>query len=104
APVVELAPPAPPATPVIGIDWTVATAAVAAYARFCEVVASGTAESDATVAAISGRIAPGDLAGVRAAARTAVAEGEVLAARVRVLGRDGHPYPVELWARVPSAI
>ncbi|KJS51605.1 hypothetical protein VM98_36235, partial [Streptomyces rubellomurinus subsp. indigoferus] len=32
------------------------------------------------------------------------AEGEVLAARVRVLGRDGHPYPVELWARVPSAI
>ncbi|WP_045696494.1 SpoIIE family protein phosphatase [Streptomyces rubellomurinus] len=104
APVVELAPAAPPATRVGLFDWNVATGALAADARFCEIFGLGPDEFDGTVAALSARIAPGDLAGFRAAARTALAEGEVLAARVRVLGRDGHPYPVELWARVPSAI
>ncbi|MFF4380901.1 SpoIIE family protein phosphatase [Kitasatospora sp. NPDC001547] len=102
--VVELPPPAVPATRVGLFDWDVATGALAADERFQEIFGFGPGEFDGTVAALNRRVAPGDLPEFRAAARIALERGEVLAARVRVLGPDGRPYPVELWARVPVAI
>ncbi|MFI6156283.1 SpoIIE family protein phosphatase [Kitasatospora sp. NPDC051170] len=104
AAVVELPPATAPTTRVGLFDWDVATGALAADARFRDIFGFAPGEFDGTVSALNARIAPGDLAGFRAAARTALAEGEVLAARVRVLGHDGHPYPVELWARVPAVV
>ncbi|WP_078891711.1 SpoIIE family protein phosphatase [Streptomyces sp. NRRL S-350] len=102
--VVELPPPSVPTTRVGLFDWNTATGALSADARFREIFGFGPGEFDGTVAALNRRIAPGDLPAFRAAARTALAHGEVLAARVRVLGPDGLPHPVELWARVPAAI
>ncbi|GAB7187220.1 SpoIIE family protein phosphatase [Kitasatospora sp. Ki12] len=104
ATVVELAPPSVPATRVGLFDWNVATGALATDERFLEIFGFGPGEFDGTVAALNRRVAPGDLSAFRTAARTALDHGEVLAARVRVLGPDGEPYPVELWARVPTAI
>ncbi|MFJ9443502.1 PAS domain-containing protein [Kitasatospora sp. NPDC101235] len=102
--VVELPPPAASATRAGLFDWDVATGALAADERFREIFGFGPGEFDGTVAALNNRVAPGDLPEFRAAARIALQRGEVLAARVRVLGPDGLPYPVELWARVPVAI
>ncbi|MFJ4184462.1 SpoIIE family protein phosphatase [Kitasatospora sp. NPDC089509] len=102
--VVELPPPSVPTTRVGMFDWDVATGALAADAGFREIFGFGPGEFDGTVGCLTGRIAPGDVPGFRTAARTALAHGEVLAARVRVLGPAGRPYPVELWARVPGAI
>ncbi|MEV8326235.1 SpoIIE family protein phosphatase [Kitasatospora sp. NPDC056731] len=104
AAVVELPPPSAPTCRVGMFDWNVATGALAADEQFLAIFGLAPDEFDGTAAALGSRIAPGDLPEFRAAARTALARGEVLAARVRVLGPDGHPYPVELWARVPSAI
>ncbi|MFF4925362.1 SpoIIE family protein phosphatase [Kitasatospora sp. NPDC001261] len=104
AAVVELPPPSVPTTRVGMFDWDVATGSLAADTQFLEIFGFGPGEFDGTVAALGRRVAPGDLPGFRAAARIALERGEVLAARVRVLGPDGLPYPVELWARVPRAI
>ncbi|MGW3233320.1 SpoIIE family protein phosphatase [Kitasatospora sp. NPDC001095] len=93
-----------PTTRIGLFDWDLATGALAADDRFREIFGFGPGEFDGTAAALNHRIAPGDLPEFRAAARVALEHGEVLAARVRVLGRDGLPYPVELWARVPVAI
>ncbi|MQS15811.1 SpoIIE family protein phosphatase [Streptomyces kaniharaensis] len=103
-PVVELAPPSAPTTRVGLFDWNVATGALAADEQFREIFGFAPGEFDGRVTTLTGRIAPGDRAEFRAAAKLALERGEVLAARVRVLGRDGNPYPVELWARVPSTI
>ncbi|MFF0414829.1 SpoIIE family protein phosphatase [Kitasatospora sp. NPDC004745] len=104
AAVVEIPAESAPATRVGLFDWNTATGALAADEHFLAIFGFRPGEFDGTVAALGRRIAPGDLAAFRAAARTALQKGEVLAARVRVLGPHGHPYPVELWARVPSAI
>ncbi|MFE5586751.1 SpoIIE family protein phosphatase [Kitasatospora sp. NPDC056531] len=104
AAVVELPPPAVPSTRVGLFDWNTATGALAADAVFREIFGFAPGEFDGTVGCLTRRIAPGDVPEFRAAARTALECGEVLAARVRVLGPDGRPYPVELWARVPGAI
>ncbi|MFE4974771.1 SpoIIE family protein phosphatase [Kitasatospora sp. NPDC056651] len=93
-----------PTTRVGLFDWDTATGALAADTCFREIFGFGPGEFDGTVAALNRRVAPGDLPEFRAAARIALERGEVLAARVRVLGPDGLPYPVELWARVPAAI
>ncbi|MGW7586830.1 SpoIIE family protein phosphatase [Kitasatospora sp. NPDC054768] len=103
--VVELPPPSSVPTTRVGLfDWDVATGALAADEQFREIFGFGPGEFDGTVAALNRRVAPGDLPAFRAAARVALERGEVLAARVRVLGPEGLPYPVELWARVPVAI
>ncbi|MFJ9456899.1 SpoIIE family protein phosphatase [Kitasatospora sp. NPDC101447] len=102
--VVELPSPSLPTTRVGLFDWNVATGALSADDHFREIFGFGPGEFDGTVTALNRRIAPGDLPEFRAAARTALKQGEVLSARVRVLGPDGLPYPVELWARVPAAI
>ncbi|MEU8926449.1 SpoIIE family protein phosphatase [Kitasatospora sp. NPDC048545] len=103
--VVELPPPSSVPTIRVGLfDWDVATGALAADEQFREIFGFGPGEFDGTATSLSGRIAPGDLPQFRAAARTALEHGEVLAARVRVLGPDGLPYPVELWARAPAAV
>ncbi|MFI9325638.1 SpoIIE family protein phosphatase [Kitasatospora aureofaciens] len=104
AAVVELPPPSVPSTRVGLFDWDVATGALAADVQFREIFGFGPGEFDGTVFCLTGRIAPGDVPEFRAAARTALERGEVLAARVRVLGPAGRPYPVELWARVPGAV
>ncbi|MER6299496.1 SpoIIE family protein phosphatase [Kitasatospora sp. NPDC001539] len=104
AAVVEVPPPSAPTTRVGLFDWNTTTGALAADALFQEIFGFGPGEFDGTVGCLTRRIAPGDVPGFRAAARTAMERGEVLAARVRVLGADGRPYPVELWARVPGAI
>ncbi|MEU3570541.1 SpoIIE family protein phosphatase [Kitasatospora sp. NPDC036755] len=102
--VVELPPPSAVPARVGLFDWDVVTGALAADERFREIFGFGPGEFDGTVAALNRRVAPGDLPEFRAAARIALERGEVLAARVRVLGADGLPYPVELWARVPVGI
>ncbi|MFD7448760.1 SpoIIE family protein phosphatase [Kitasatospora sp. NPDC059827] len=104
AAVVELSPPTAVTTRVGLFDWDVASGALAADVQFREIFGFGPGEFDGTVRCLTGRIAPGDVPEFRAAARTALEHGEVLAARVRVLGPAGRPYPVELWARVPGAI
>ncbi|MET8626237.1 SpoIIE family protein phosphatase [Kitasatospora sp. NPDC004669] len=101
---VELPPPSAPTTRVGLFDWDTATGALAADALFREIFGFAPGEFDGTVSCLIHRIAPGDVPEFRAAARTALERGEVRAARVRVLGPDGHPYPVELWARVPGVI
>ncbi|MFJ2579296.1 SpoIIE family protein phosphatase [Kitasatospora aureofaciens] len=103
-PVVELPPPSAPTTRVGLFDWNVATGALAADEQFREIFGFAPGEFDGRVTSLTGRIAPGDRSEFRAAAKLALERGEVLAARVRVLGRDGRPYPVELRARVPSTI
>ncbi|MCG6498280.1 SpoIIE family protein phosphatase [Kitasatospora sp. A2-31] len=102
--VVELAPPGPPTTRVGLFDWNVATGAISADDQFCEILGLDPAEFDGRAASLTTRIAPGDLPEFRAAARAALDHGRMLAARVRVLDRDGHHYPVELWARVPEGV
>ncbi|MFI2609588.1 SpoIIE family protein phosphatase [Kitasatospora sp. NPDC018619] len=102
--VVQPPPSAAPTTRVGLFDWDVATGTLAVDERFREIFGFGPGEFDGTVAALNRRVAPGDLPEFRTAARVALERGEVLAARVRVLGPDGLPYPVELWARVPGAI
>ncbi|MFI9365657.1 SpoIIE family protein phosphatase [Kitasatospora sp. NPDC053057] len=104
AAVVELPSPSVPTTRVGLFDWDVASGALAADVQFREIFGFAPGEFDGTVGCLTGRIAPGDVPEFRAAARTALERGEVLAARVRVLGPAGRPYPVELWARVPGAI
>ncbi|MFD9689435.1 SpoIIE family protein phosphatase [Kitasatospora sp. NPDC059088] len=104
AAVVELSPPTAVTTRVGLFDWDVASGALAADVQFREIFGFAPGEFDGTVRCLTGRIAPGDVPEFRAAARTALEHGEVLAARVRVLGAAGRPYPVELWARVPGAI
>ncbi|MFD4661223.1 SpoIIE family protein phosphatase [Kitasatospora sp. NPDC058444] len=102
--VVEPAPSSAPVARVGLFDWDVATGTLAADERFREIFGFGPGEFDGTVAALNRRVAPGDLPAFRAAARVALERDEVLAARVRVLGPQGLPHPVELWARVPVAI
>ncbi|MGW4891556.1 SpoIIE family protein phosphatase [Kitasatospora sp. NPDC004240] len=101
-PVVELAPSVEPTTRVGLFDWNLATGALSVDDQFCEIFGIDPAGFDGRAASLSTRIAPGDLPGFRAAARDALQRGQVLAAQVRVLDRDGHPYPVELWGRVPE--
>ncbi|MGW6918566.1 SpoIIE family protein phosphatase [Kitasatospora sp. NPDC054939] len=101
-PVVELAPASEPTTKVGLFDWNLATGALSADDQFCEIFGLDPADFDGRAASLSGRVAAGDLPGFRAAAREALDHGRVLAARLRVLDRDGHPYPVELWGRVPE--
>ncbi|MFF1909572.1 SpoIIE family protein phosphatase [Kitasatospora sp. NPDC058218] len=100
--VVELAPPSPPTTRVGLFDWNLATGALSADEQFCEIFGLSPAEFDGRAVTLTTRIAPGDLPEFRAAARAALDHGRVLAARVRVLDHEGHPYPVELWGRVPE--
>ncbi|MFF3108529.1 SpoIIE family protein phosphatase [Kitasatospora sp. NPDC057904] len=104
SPVVELPAPSVPTTRVGLFDWNTVTGALAADEQFREIFGFAPGEFDGRVTSLTARIAPGDLPEFRAAAKLALEHGEVLAARVRVLGRDGRPYPVELWARVPKAI
>ncbi|MEU6237820.1 SpoIIE family protein phosphatase [Kitasatospora sp. NPDC047058] len=100
--VVELLPASPPSTRVGLFDWNVATGALSADDQFCEIFGLDPATFDGRAATLITRIAPGDLPDFRAAARAALDDGRMLAARVRVLDQDGHPYPVELWGRVPE--
>ncbi|MGW2253907.1 SpoIIE family protein phosphatase [Kitasatospora sp. NPDC001660] len=103
-PVVELPAPSTPTTRVGLFDWNVATGTLAADEQFREILGFAPGEFDGRVTSLTARIAPGDLPEFRAAVKLALDRGEVLAACLRVLGRDGRPYPVELWARVPKTI
>ncbi|MBO1419809.1 SpoIIE family protein phosphatase, partial [Streptomyces sp. FH025] len=85
-------------------DWNMATDVLVADAQYREILGFAPGEFDGTGACVNRRLAPGDLPEFRAAVQTAVERGEVLAAHLRVLGPDGRPHPVELWARVPAAI
>ncbi|MER7703978.1 SpoIIE family protein phosphatase [Kitasatospora sp. NPDC097605] len=99
--VVELTPPSAPTTRVGLFEWDVLAGTVTADDQFCEIFGLAPGDFDGRADTLSARIAPGDLPEFRAAVRVALDGDRVLAARLRVLDRDGHPYPVELWARVP---
>ncbi|MET9399963.1 SpoIIE family protein phosphatase [Kitasatospora sp. NPDC002965] len=101
--VVELTPPSAPTTRVGLFDWNVVTGEVSADDQFCEIFGLAPGDFDGRAETLAGRIAAGDLPEFRTAVRGALDRGHVLAARLRVLDRDGHPYPVELWARVPGS-
>ncbi|MFC9327046.1 SpoIIE family protein phosphatase [Kitasatospora sp. NPDC057015] len=100
--VVELPTPAVAVTRVGLFDWNLATGRLAADDEMCELFGVAPADFDGRAVTLMGRIAPADLPEFRAAARAALDHGRVLATRVRVLERDGHAYPVELWGRVPA--
>ncbi|MFJ2775156.1 MULTISPECIES: SpoIIE family protein phosphatase [unclassified Kitasatospora] len=100
--VAELAPPSAPTTRLGLFDWNAATGALSADDQFCEIFGLDPAGFDGRAATVDARIAPGDRAEFRAALRGALNRGRVLAARIRVLDRDGHPCPVDLWGRVPE--
>ncbi|WP_344340531.1 SpoIIE family protein phosphatase [Kitasatospora putterlickiae] len=99
--VVELTPPSAPTTRVGLFDWDVLAGVVTADEQFCEIFGLAPGDFDGRATTVADRIAPGDLPEFRSAVRGALDGERVLAARLRVLDRDGHPYPVELWARVP---
>ncbi|MFI6444507.1 SpoIIE family protein phosphatase [Kitasatospora sp. NPDC050543] len=101
AAVVELPSAAPPAARVGLFDWNLATGAFLADETLCAIFGVPAADFDGRAATLFARITPADLPELRAAARAALDDGRVLAARVRVLDHEGHLYPVELWGRVP---
>ncbi|MER6363474.1 SpoIIE family protein phosphatase [Kitasatospora sp. NPDC001527] len=99
--VAELGPPSAPTTRVGLFDWNVPAGTVSADDQFCEIFGLAPGDFDGRADTLAARVAPGDLPEFRSAVRGALDGDRGVAARLRVLDRDGHPYPVELWARAP---
>ncbi|MFC8453541.1 SpoIIE family protein phosphatase [Kitasatospora sp. NPDC057223] len=100
--VVELPTPAVAVTRVGLFDWNLATGAMSADDEMCEIFGVAPADFDGRAATLGERITAADRPEFRAAARAALEHGRVLAAQVRVLDQEGHPYFVDLWGRVPD--
>ncbi|MCC9312377.1 SpoIIE family protein phosphatase [Kitasatospora sp. RB6PN24] len=99
---VEVPAPTAPAVRVGLFDWRLDTGAVVADDELCAIFGLAPGAFDGRDDTLASRLHPGDRVLLRVAAREAIAEGRVLARRLRV--RAAHGYrTVELWGRVPEA-
>ncbi|MER7770851.1 SpoIIE family protein phosphatase [Kitasatospora sp. NPDC096140] len=100
---VPLQVPAPDAPSVrVGLfDWRLDTGAVVADEELCALFGLTPGTFDGRAETLAARLHPGDRLSLRAAARSARADGRVLARRLRVRTADGYR-TVELWGRVPE--
>jgi PAS domain-containing protein len=83
-------------------DWNVATGALTVDAAVCQIFGLAPDEYDGRAATLAARVHPADLPGFRAAARTAVREGRMLARCLRIPERGGGHRTIELWGRMPD--
>ncbi|GAA1225108.1 SpoIIE family protein phosphatase [Kitasatospora nipponensis] len=82
-------------------DWRLDTGAVVADDELSAIFGLTPGAFDGRADTLALRLHPGDRASLRAAAREAVANGRVLARRLRIRVADGYR-TVELWGRVPE--
>ncbi|GAA0673908.1 SpoIIE family protein phosphatase [Kitasatospora atroaurantiaca] len=99
---IEVPPPTAPAVRVGLFDWRLDTGAVAADDELCAIFGLTPGTFDGRADTLASRLHPGDRVSLRATARAAIADGRVLARRLRIRTADGYR-SVELWGRVPEA-
>lgn len=83
-------------------DWNLGAGTLAADAALCAIFGLAPEEYDGHVATLAAKVHPADRPLFRAAARTAAAEGRVLAQCLRVREKGGGHRTIELWGRVPQ--
>jgi len=84
-------------------DWDVGTGALAADATVCAIFGLVPDEYDGRAVTLAAKVHPADRPGFRAAVRSAVEEGRVLAQCLRIPETGGGHRTIELWGRVPDA-
>ncbi|MFF4352906.1 SpoIIE family protein phosphatase [Streptomyces sp. NPDC001530] len=99
---VEIPIPAVSAVRVGLFDWDVSTGLLAADATVCAAFGLAPDEFDGQAATLAAQVHPADRPAFRAAARTAVKEGRILARCVRIPEAGGGHRTIELWGRVPA--
>ncbi|MFG2911451.1 SpoIIE family protein phosphatase [Kitasatospora sp. NPDC048298] len=99
---IEVPAPTAPAVRVGLFDWQLDTGTVVADDELCAIFGLTPDAFDGRADTLASRLHPGDRVSLRAAARAAVADGRVVARRLRVRTADGYR-TVELWGRVPEA-
>ncbi|MEV4611557.1 SpoIIE family protein phosphatase [Kitasatospora sp. NPDC049258] len=99
---IEVPAPTAPAVRVGLFDWRLDTGTVVADEELCAIFGLTPGTFDGRADTLASRLHPGDRVSLRATARVAVADGSVLARRLRVRAADGYR-TVELWGRVPEA-
>ncbi|MFI6444584.1 SpoIIE family protein phosphatase [Kitasatospora sp. NPDC050543] len=98
---IEVPVPTAPAVRVGLFDWRLDTGAVVADDELCAIFGLAPSAFDGRADTLASRLHPGDRVSLRATARAAVADGRVLARRLRIRAADGYR-TVELWGRVPE--
>ncbi|GAA2743939.1 SpoIIE family protein phosphatase [Kitasatospora cinereorecta] len=98
---IEVPAPTAPAVRVGLFDWRLDTGAVGADDELCAIFGLTPGAFDGRADTLASRLHPGDRVSLRATARAAVADGRVLARRLRIRADDGYR-TVELWGRVPD--
>ncbi|WP_327323510.1 SpoIIE family protein phosphatase [Streptomyces sp. NBC_01210] len=83
-------------------DWNLDTGALEADATLCAIFGLAPDEYDGRAATLAAQVHLADRPGFRAAARTAVEEGRVLARDMRVPEKGGGHRTIGLWGRVPG--
>ncbi|MEV8094529.1 SpoIIE family protein phosphatase [Kitasatospora sp. NPDC085879] len=99
---IEVPAPTAPAVRVGLFDWRLDTGVVVADDELCAIFGLAPGAFDGRADTLASRLHPGDRVSLRATARAAVADGRVLARRLRIRAADGYR-TVELWGRVPEA-
>ncbi|MGW1893501.1 SpoIIE family protein phosphatase [Streptomyces sp. NPDC002004] len=99
---VEVPAPSPTGVRVGLFDWHLDSGALVCDDELCAIFGLAPGEFDGRAATLASRVHPADLGAFRGAARQAAHEGQVLAQRIRVRGRDGRVRHVQLWGRVPA--
>ncbi|WP_033822092.1 SpoIIE family protein phosphatase [Kitasatospora sp. MBT63] len=99
---IEVPAPTAPAVRVGLFDWRLDTGTVSADDELCAIFGLAPGAFDGRADSLAARLHPGDRVSLRATARAAVADGRVLARRLRIRADDGYR-TVELWGRVPEA-
>ncbi|WP_370084144.1 SpoIIE family protein phosphatase [Streptacidiphilus sp. MAP12-16] len=101
--VIELPTASGPGTRVGLFDWNLATGEVWADEVVCAIFGLDPDRFDGRAESVAASIHPDDLPQLRAAARRALVNGQVLAHRLRVVTGVNRARAVELWGRVPDA-
>lgn len=83
-------------------DWNLGTGALEADATLCAIFGLAPDEYDGQAATLAAKLHPADRPGFRAAARTGVEKGRILAQCLRVPEKGGGHRTIELWGRVPE--
>lgn len=99
---VEVPVPATSAVRVGLFDWDLRTGALEADATLCAIFGLAPDEYDGQAATLAAKVHPADRPGFRAAGRTGIEVGRVLAQCLRVPEKGGGHRTIELWGRVPE--